>query len=394
MRIAYVAPYQGPELVKKRPTLHNLSLAARVKIQLIAELLHRNSHDVEIISQGDVDTFQCRYYAPFAESERFHPDIPIYYASAFPVRYVSGFWESAAVRRLLQARHDVRPYDLVLIYNMKRGQNGCAHYATRRLGLPVVLEYEDDSFVNVHGRAGTGLIQKYHRYACAKVLRTVSAGTGVSPYLMAQFSSSTPTILLRGVVSNEIVRLSQEADTNRRNRVVFSGTHEGTQGLEQMIKAWRMLQPPGWELHIAGKGPLTPTLEKLAEGASSIVFSGLLNREQNARLLCSARIGLNPQDVTHVPGNVFPFKIIEYLAAGLHVLSTFRGTLEPELEAGVTYIQDNDPSAIAAGLKQVIESGQRDTAAQRAAMGRYGPEAVSQSLDWLINQTRRHTTQP
>src|SRR5262249_3237082 len=125
----------------------------------------------------------------------------------------------------------------------------------------------------------------------------------------------------------------------------------------------------------------------------SIVFSGLLNREQNARLLCSARIGLNPQDVTRVPGNVFPFKIIEYLAAGLHVLSTFRGTLEPELEAGITYIPDNDPPAIAAGLKEVIESGRPNTAVQREAMGRYGPEAVALSLDWLIDQTRKHTAQ-
>ena len=140
--------------------------------------------------------------------------------------------------------------------------------------------------------------------------------------------------LLRGVVSDEILRLGQGGRGSTQNWVVFSGTHEGTQGLEQLIKGWRSLDLPGWELHISGHGPLTPILHQLAEGDPSIVFHGLLDREENARLLCSARIGMNPQDLTTTPGNVFAFKIVEYLAAGLHVITTPRGAVEPELEAG------------------------------------------------------------
>ena len=395
MRIAYVANYQGPSLVDARPCLHNFSLAARVKIQLIAELLQRSSHEVEIISQGALEPqvagtkSRSRFYPSFSERERFHPDIPIDYASALAVRFLIGFWESAAAQRLLRARHGRSAFDVVVIYNLQRAQIGCARLATRRLGVPVILQYEDDSFVDVHGRATTGLMSEYHLAARRRALKCVAGGMAVSPYLLSQMPSDIPKLLLRGVVSNEILRSSREANVSRQNWVVFSGTHEGTQGLEQLITAWRLLTLAHWELHIAGQGPLTPALEKMAAGDRSVVFHGLLNRQENARLLCAARIGMNPQDVTKTPGNVFAFKIVEYLASGVHVITTPRGALEPELEAGISYIADNAPETIAACLKQLIgERGYERTAAQ-AAVQTYGPAAVTKSLNELFEQVTR-----
>jgi glycosyltransferase involved in cell wall biosynthesis len=392
MRIAYIANYQSPGLVKKRPCQHNLSLAARVKIQLIAELLQASSHEVDIISQGALeplvgaDRFRFRFYPSFEEHERFHPDIPILYTSALAVKFMTGFWESLLAKRLLKARHDHHRYDAVIIYNLQRAQIGCAHYAAKRLRLPVVLQYEDDAFVNVHGLASNGVLSEYNRRACRKVLKSVSGGTGVSPYLLSQMPSHIPKLLLRGVVSNEILKLSQEHAVSKENWVVFSGTHEGTQGLEQMVKAWRILKLPGWELHIAGQGPLTPALERLAAGDRSIAFHGLLNRQENARMLCAAKIGMNPQDLTSTPGNVFPFKLVEYLAAGAHVISTPRGSLESELEAGVTYVPDNSPETIAECLKRLIGDRRYEKTAQQAAVQIYGPAAVSKSLNNLLAQ--------
>jgi len=392
MRIAYVANYQGPSLVDTRPVLHNFSLAARVKIQLIAELLQRSLHEVEIISQGSLEpqvtraNLRSRFYPSFSEKERFHSDIPIYYASALSIRFLIGFWESIAAQRLLRERHNRCRFDVVVIYNLQRAQRGCARCAIRQLDVPVVLQYEDDAFADVHGQAESGLIAEYHRSACRRLLTSVSGGTAVSPYLMSQLPSNIPKLLLRSVVSGEILRSSQEARTPKRKWVAFSGTHEGTQGLEQLIKAWRMLELQDWELHIAGRGPLTSALEKIAAGDRSIVFHGLLNREENARLLCAAKIGMNPQDVTRIPGNVFAFKIVEYLAAGAHVITTPRGALEPELEAGVTYITDNTPETIAACLKQVICERRYECTAQRAALQTYGPGAVSESLNRLFEQ--------
>jgi hypothetical protein len=273
-----------------------------------------------------------------------------------------------------------------MIYDLKPPQLACASYAIRRLGLPVILEYEDDSFTDVWGRSDATLRTAWQRTAARKLLNSVSGGFGCSPYLLAQMPPATPKLLLRGVVSNHIANSNGHAKAVRKNWAVFSGTLEGSQGEKQLVKAWKMLGLPDWELHIAGRGPIKDALEKLAENNPSIVFHGFLNKEENARLLCSARIGMNPQDVTHIPGNTFPFKIIEYLAAGTHVITTPRGALEEELDAGVSYIPDNAPETIFAGLKKVISDRRYEHTAEQAALRTYGPQAVSKSLNALIGQ--------
>ena len=384
MRIAYITPYQGPSLLKRRPTLHNRSLAATVKIELIAELLYRNSHEVEIISQGEVDKFQCRFYPSFAEAERFHPKISVFYCSALPLRFLTGYWEGMRARHVLKIRHRRCPFDMVIIYNMKRAQLACANYAIRCLGLPVILEYEDDVFVSVTGQTVNGKIAEIRRAAYNKLLEKVSGGVAVSPHLMSQLPDKVPKLLLRGVVDENVIKLNEEMGNAKRNWVFFGGTHTKSKGIGQLIEAWKTMELPDWELHIAGYGESTAAFEKMAEGNRTIVFHGVKRGRALAQLLCSARICINPHDLSETPGNVFAFKIIEYLAAGAHVVTTPMGKLENEIEAGITYLPNNSPEAIAATLKRVIQTEAWKRGAARYVQETYGPAAVSKSLDQLI----------
>ena len=387
MRIAYIAPYQGPGLVKSRPIVRNHSLAGSVKIELIAGLLSSSFHPVEIISQGEVIELKCRFYPSFCEPERFHPDIPISYSSALPIRFLNSLWASIHTLHLFKVRHRLSPYDLVIIYNLKLPQVLCANYAIHRLGLPVIFEYEDDAFVDIAGNASikVGLAYRF-RYGreASRLLTEVSGCMAASPHLLAQLPSHIPKLLLRGVVGNDLLKSSEQKRGIKENWVLFSGTHYRTKGIEQLITAWQTLQLSDWELHITGYGELTNTLRKMAENSRSIVFRGLVNRQELVRLMCSAKICINPHDVSQTPGNVFAFKIIEYLAAGAHVITTPMGTLEKEIECGITYMPNNNPDTIAATLKQVILGGRwRQTAAQYVC-DLYGPAAVSKALDMLL----------
>jgi len=386
MRIAYIAPYQGPALLKRRPIVRNLSLGGIVKIGLIAELLQRSSHTVEILSQGEVTERHLKFYSCFREPHAVNGNISIYYSSAFPVRFLNGLWSSLSTLRIFKARHRISPFDVVLIYNLKPPQVACANYARRRLGLPVILEYEDEHFSDDASCRESGFTSRFYLAKVKKLLNRVSGCVAVSPHLLAQTPPSVPKLLLRGVVSNEIVSLREQAKGVRRNWIVFSGTHTRSQGLEQLIKAWRMLGLMDWELHIAGQGAMTNTMHNMAESCKTIVFHGLLGREDNARLLKTAKIGIAPFDISQTPDRGFSFKIIEYLAAGLHVVTTPRGFLEPQLETGISYIADNSPDTIAAGLRKVIHDCPYEQKAQQAALQTYGPEAVSKGLNRLIEQ--------
>ena len=383
MRIAYIAPYQGPGLVARRPVVRNLSLAARVKVEVIAELLQQSSHEVEIFSQGEVVELGLKFYPGFREPAPFHADIPVSYASAFPVRFLNGIWSSLRTVRLVQARHRTAPFDAVIIYNLKLAQMNCAKWAGR-LRMPVVLEYEDDAFVDIAGKGESGLRVRRYLSSVRAVFEIISGAIGVSPHLLAQLRPSIPKLLLRGVVSDEIVREPKPLAVNRKNWVVFSGTLFRSKGLEQLIKAWEMAGLPDWELHIAGEGELSGRLREMAANVRGIVFHGLLDRRENARLLSSVKIGINPHDLSKTPGNIFAFKIIEYLAAGAHVISTPMGTLEPEMESGITYMPDNKAETIAATLKRVTEGLGYERTAAEAALRSYGPEAVARSLDEFL----------
>jgi glycosyltransferase involved in cell wall biosynthesis len=394
MRIAYIAPYKGPTLVGRRPVVKGLSLSNTVKIELIAKLLRGASHDVEIISLGEVVESHLGYYPACDESQPFHPDIPVHYISSLPVRFVNGFWSSFHMLRHFKARHRGCPFDLVIIFNLKRPHITCANYAAGTLGLPVVFEYEDDVFVDVVGQAHKGLIEQYHHRSYINVLSAISGGIAVSPHLLEQMPSKVPKLLLRGVVGDDIATAGDELKNAKRNWVVFSGTHVASNGVAELIESWGMVDLPGWELHITGHGQLTEQLKQLAANKPGITFHGLVSREELVRLLCSARICINPHAVSETPGNVFAFKLIEYLAAGAHCITTPMGALDPALEAGMTYMTDNTPARIAATLREVIASHQYLRLAREAALARCGSAAVTKSLDSLLTAAMAASCRP
>lgn len=386
MRIAYITTYQGPSLLEKRPIVRNRSLSNRVKIELIASLLRSNSHEVEVISQGEVVDNQLKFYPSFSEAQLFDSKIPIHYASALPIRRVNGLWSSLRTLQLFKARHRAAPFELVIIFNLKEPQVTCANYALRQLKLPVILEYEDDRFVNVVGEKDGGWFSRYHDRSCRRLLASVSGCIAVSPHLLSQVPAGTPGMLLRGVVGDDLLPASKQEIEAKPNRILFSGTHIESNGVARLIAAWRSAPIAGWELHITGHGQLTSVLREMAENVSGIVFHGMVTRQELVALMSSAKICINPHAVSQIQGNVFAFKIIEYLAAGAHCVTTPMGTLEPELEAGMTYMPDNEPGTIAATLKRVIEERRYYLAAPKAAQQAYGTHAVSMSLEKFLRQ--------
>jgi glycosyltransferase involved in cell wall biosynthesis len=390
MRIAYITPYQGSTLLQRRPIVRNRSVSNRIKIELIARLLYAAGHEVEIISHGEVVEHGLRFYPGFWESELFHHRIPVYYVSSLPIKRINGFWAGLQAVRIFKKQHWGHPFDLVIIFNLKAPQINCATYAVKHLGLPVILQYEDDVFVSVSGEEADGWLSRYHRSTYARILSSVSGCMAVSTHLLSHVPSHIPKLLLRGVVGDDVVEASDGKRTGKRNWVVFSGTHVESNGVKELINGWKIAAIPDWELHITGFGGMTEELRKMAAKDPSIMFHGMIGREELVRLLCSARICINPHVVSQTPGNVFAFKIIEYLAAGAHVVTTPMGNLEPELEAGITYMSDNSPATIAATLQQVIRNRGYERTAAAAAVQSYGSTSILKSLDTLIHRVIRN----
>jgi glycosyltransferase involved in cell wall biosynthesis len=390
VRIAYVAPYQGPQLLQRRPVVGNLALAGNLKIELIAGLLARRGHDVEIISQGEVLN-RPRFYPGFQETTTGDRAVPVFYSSALPIRFVNGYWSGRGVLSILKNRHRDKQFDAVIVYNLNVPQVRAGLYAADKLHLPVIVEFEDDSFVDILGQPlKVGVKAKWQRGRQLALLNKAKGAICVSPHLQTRFEANKPMLLLRDVISDEVISHARQSNASRRKNIVaFSGTFARSKGLVPLIEGWKSANLSNWELHLAGDGAIAGDLRRRAEGTSSIKFRGLLSRNENAAFLAESRIGINPHDLSATPGNVFAFKIIEYLAAGLHVISTPMGPLEAELETGITYIQDNSASSVAKGLSDVIRGEHYSQLATDAAVQRYGGDAVAVALDGLLSRAVR-----
>lgn len=354
-------------------------------------MLRASSHDVEVTSQGEVAEWRYKFYPAFREPEPFHPDVPVYYASALPIRKIKPLWGSLRTLQLFKSRHRAKPFDVAIIWNLQHPQLVCARYAIRKLKIPVILEYEDDAFVDIWGQP-TRNSMGHHAFA-KWVLENVSGCMACSPWLLSQAPAKVPKLLLRGVIGADIISLGGQSVPLKKNRVLFSGTHYRQYGIPSLIEGWKQAGLSDWELHITGQGPDTAMLKQLAAGVPGVHFHGMVSREELVRLMCSAKICVNPHDVSHVQGNLFAFKIIEYLAAGAHVISTPMGKVEEDLERGMTYMPDNKPETIAATLKQVVQAGRWDQSAAQFARDAYGPEAVTKSLNALVNQVAKAGTE-
>jgi glycosyltransferase involved in cell wall biosynthesis len=395
MRIAYVTPYQGSTLIKRRPIVANRSLSTCIKIELIAQLLHAKGHDVEVFSYGEVERHEFNYYPAFLEPEPFHPHIPVHYISALPIRRFYGFWARLQMRRLLNRRHRVSPFDVVIVYNFKPPQLASASYAVRH-GIPVILEYEDDAFRRVAWEFETPLLRHYHHHTYRRLLATTSGCIAVSPHLLSQVPSGVPTLLLRGVVGDDLLDARDRLRQRKKDIVLFSGTHNSWNGAEELITAWRVMGNLDWQLHITGYGALTDALREMARGNPGIVFHGLVAREKLVELMASAKICISPQRVSPTLGDQFPFKVVEYLAAGAHVIMTPMGSLEREIEEGITYMADNLPETIVSTLQRVIADKRYARTVEGVVQRRYGPKAVSESVDRLLTDVlaRRRQSSP
>ena len=124
----------------------------------------------------------------------------------------------------MNVRHRVAPFDVIIIFNFKPPQVASALYAVRRR-IPLILEYEDDAFGSVAGESEAGLVTRYHHRAYRRVLAAVSGCIAVPPYLLSQVPSRVPTLLLRGVVGDDVLAASKRLRASKKDIVLFAGTH-------------------------------------------------------------------------------------------------------------------------------------------------------------------------
>lgn len=140
-------------------------------------------------------------------------------------------------------------------------------------------------------------------------------------------------------------------------RFVYIGAMGHSYDLETVMEAAARLKEKGlvFEVHLAGAGPKETMLrERMARLGieNHIIFHGYLASDDLVKLLVSSHVALN--SVFEDSWIVFPYKLSEYLCAGLAVINSLPGevkTLLEEHDAGTWYRAGD-----AEGLASCMES--------------------------------------
>lgn len=137
----------------------------------------------------------------------------------------------------------------------------------------------------------------------------------------------------------------------------FLGTVGRQFDLETVVDAAKGLEAGGEPVKvvICGVGEKLDALKRRASGSPNIVFPGWINQKQIWTMMGMGSVGLAP----YIGGMGFemsiPNKVVEYLAAGLPIVSTLGGAVKELLDSrrcGVTY-RPGDSIALADILKQL-----------------------------------------
>lgn len=264
-------------------------------------------------------------------------------------------------------------------------------------GVPVVLDVRDlwpDIFVDLLPRFGRSVTQyllqpmfRTVRAACARA----SAIVGITPGFVrwgvrhaGRAATSRDCVFAMGYSSRpptEAERAAAEArwaelglGDGRLNACYF-GTMARQFELDTVIAAARKLETVGAPTRfiLCGDGENRGKYEQLASGLRSVVFPGWVNQAGIWTLMRHCHVGLAPYIESRNYEENLPNKPIEYLSAGLPVVSSMRGYLEQILDenhAGITY-RNGDAEALARSLFRLVESPQTIETMSANARGLY-----------------------
>jgi glycosyltransferase involved in cell wall biosynthesis len=172
--------------------------------------------------------------------------------------------------------------------------------------------------------------------------------------------------------------------------VLYAGSLGPYGGIEKLLEAFALVRSPGAELWVCGKGGARGALRSIGQDRR-VTYLGLLPDEELERVMERAAVFANPR-APHLQGNEhnFPSKLLEYLAHGKPIVSSWTGGLAPEYREVLLVPDQWSAPALARCLERALEMGPEDLTSHRERVekflkntGRSWERQAQRMVSWL-----------
>ncbi|MCW8085989.1 glycosyltransferase family 4 protein [Sabulicella glaciei] len=360
-----------------------------------ARALARAGHEVTVAT-GRYAGAETGLSGPFRLSRR-DGEVAGFRVVEWDIPYEGGM--SLGARALAFARYALRAlppalsgHDLVIASSTPLSVAVPALLAKRLRGTPFLFEMRDPwpelpRALGLRNRPILAAMEALAGAACREASGVVALSEGMAELARAR-GARRVEVIGQGcdldLFGPHIPAWRPEEAASHEALAVYAGAHGNSNGLGLLLEAAARLRAAGEarvRIVLVGQGPAKPALmrEALRRGLRNVSFLPPLPKRELARLLAGSQIGL----LCLAPVGEFaewtaPNKLMDFLAAGLPVLSNLPGAaarLLEEGECGVT-VDPRDAEALAAALVRMAARP-----AERLKMARAARDMAQRRLD-------------
>jgi colanic acid/amylovoran biosynthesis glycosyltransferase len=228
--------------------------------------------------------------------------------------------------------------------------------------------------VTVHGGDLYGLRDRVSRRLFRAILKNADAvttmNTDMRDRLVELGADAATTMVLSMGADVTALRPLAAAAQHGTGRILFVGRLVEKKGVSVLIEALRLLEDTGYDLHIAGEGPLQSQLISDASGLR-VTFLGVLGREALAAEFGAASIAVFPS-VAAASGDQdgLPVALLEAMSLGCAVVASDLPGLRDAVEDGRSGLLSTPGSVeeLAAALGRLLRDQELCDQLGRAAM--------------------------
>ena len=361
------------------------------KMELVISSLIQNGHSVVVLSSAMLSISRLAVRSGYCEQIEVEGGgaFQVVYPPALMLRPFGGLVSSFSAARFLRDVTSQYHIDAAIAYNTYLFESLTIKELLAQSSLPVCLEIEDLPLARKRGLLN--LKPVFDQLCWHNMLKISSSFLAVNQDIYNILPEDKPKIVLPGVIDQELIEVSEQRNSpfSGTERIVgYFGALNPGKGIEVLFDLVPKLAFP-WKLVMTGSGPLAEFCESLsALYPDRFIFYGNVLKTEMIQIMCECDCVVIPKEqITGDGKGVFPFKALEYLVSGSHIIST---TLAQQGNLNLSFFQRWDGSLdgliynlLCAESDYNVECTLRNSA-RHAAITKYNMTNVGKDISELL----------